>query len=154
MQTPKNSGVAASIPSTPYSIGYIELSYAIQNKFTYAAVKNAAGDYVVPSLATVAADADQKTGGHADRLLDREPARRHQLPDRRLQLGHPAAEADERHDGRPGGEGPRLDDPHRWRPGPGGAGLDYVALPPAVQNQDRTQLLTVTGPSGQTLLTK
>ena len=34
------------------------------------------------------------------------------------------------------------------------AGLHYVPLPPAVQNQNRTQLLTVTGPSGQALLTK
>jgi phosphate transport system substrate-binding protein len=31
--------------------------------------------------------------------------------------------------------------------------LGYVVLPPAVQNNNRTQLLTVTGPSGQTLLT-
>ena len=61
MQTPKNSGVAGSIKSTPYSIGYVELAYAIQNNFTYAAIKNAAGVYVVPSLTTVAADADQKT---------------------------------------------------------------------------------------------
>ena len=34
------------------------------------------------------------------------------------------------------------------------AGLGYVALPPAVQNQNRTQLLTVTGTTGQALLTK
>ena len=60
IQTPKNSGVAASIKSTPYSIGYVELAYALQNNFTFAAVKNAAGAYVVPSQATVAADADQK----------------------------------------------------------------------------------------------
>ena len=43
VQTPKNSGVAASIQSTPYSIGYVELAYALQNNFTFAAVKNAAG---------------------------------------------------------------------------------------------------------------
>ena len=34
------------------------------------------------------------------------------------------------------------------------AALEYVMLPPAVQNQNRTELLTVTGPAGQTLLTK
>ena len=60
IQTPHNSGVAQSIQSTPYSIGYVELAYALQNHFTFAAVKNAAGAYVVPSAATVAADADQK----------------------------------------------------------------------------------------------
>ncbi len=52
VQTPKNSGVASSIKSTPYSIGYVELAYALQNNFTFAAVKNAAGVYVVPSQAT------------------------------------------------------------------------------------------------------
>ncbi len=34
------------------------------------------------------------------------------------------------------------------------AALDYVPLPPAVQNQVRTALLTVTGPNGKALLTK
>ncbi len=58
--SPKNSGVAAAVKSTPYSIGYVELGYAIKNGFTYAAVKNAAGFYVVPTLASVAADAAQK----------------------------------------------------------------------------------------------
>ncbi len=61
VQTPKNSGVAASIKSTPYSIGYVELDYAIANHFTYAAIKNSAGNFVVPTPATVAADADQRT---------------------------------------------------------------------------------------------
>ena len=60
VQTPKNSGVASSIKSTPYSIGYVELAYALQNNFTFAAVKNAAAAYVVPSQTSVAADADQK----------------------------------------------------------------------------------------------
>jgi phosphate transport system substrate-binding protein len=55
-----NSGVAGSVKSTPYSIGYVELAYALQNHFTYAAVKNAAGAYVLPSLTSVAADASQK----------------------------------------------------------------------------------------------
>ena len=58
--SPKNAGVANSIKTTPYSIGYVELNYAIQNNFTYAAVKNAAGVYVVPSVASVALDAAQK----------------------------------------------------------------------------------------------
>ncbi len=119
VQTPKNSGVASSIKSTPYSIGYVELAYAIQNRFTYAAVKNAAGNYVVPSRATVAADADQKTGITPTNFSIVNAAGRHQLPHLRLQLGHPAAEADQRHHGGRRGQGPRLDHPHRWRPGPG-----------------------------------
>ncbi len=54
-----------------------------------------------------------------DRLLDRQRARADQLPDLGLQLGHPAPEADQRHHRGPGGQGARLDHPHRRRPGPG-----------------------------------
>jgi len=45
-----NEGVAAGVAQTPNSIGYVELAYAIQNKFKVAAVKNRAGNYIVPSL--------------------------------------------------------------------------------------------------------
>ena len=119
VQTPNNSGVASSIKSTPYSIGYVELAYALQNNFTYAAIKNSAGMYVVPSLASVAADADQKLGITPTDFSIVNAAGPDQLPDRRLQLGHPAAEADQRHHRRRGGQGARLDHPHRRRPGPG-----------------------------------
>jgi len=40
--------VAGFISTTPYTIGYVELAYAIQNKFTYAKIQNAAGKYVSP----------------------------------------------------------------------------------------------------------
>lgn len=45
-----NDGVAATTSQTKGSIGYVELAYALQNKFTTAAVKDAAGQYVTPSL--------------------------------------------------------------------------------------------------------
>jgi phosphate transport system substrate-binding protein len=45
-----NSGVAATIKQTPGAIGYVEQAYALQNNFTYAAVKNKAGKYVSPTL--------------------------------------------------------------------------------------------------------
>ncbi len=153
VQTPKNSGVAASIKSTPYSIGYVELSYAIQNKFTYAAVKNAAGNYVVPSLNTVAADADQKTGvSPTDFSIVNEPGA----------TSYPisgyswAIFLQKQTSATTGAQVVKVLD---WTTHTGGgqdlaAGLDYVSLPPAVQNQNRTALLTVTGPSGQALLTK
>jgi phosphate transport system substrate-binding protein len=54
---PKNAGVAASIKSTPGAIGYVEQAYALQNGFTYAAVKNAAGQYVLPTLQAASAAA-------------------------------------------------------------------------------------------------
>ncbi len=55
-----NEGVAGFIHTTPYTIGYVELAYAIQNNFTFAKIQNAAGDFVSPSLSSVAADAAQK----------------------------------------------------------------------------------------------
>lgn len=53
-----NDGVAAAIKSTPNSLGYVEQAYALQNKFTVASVKNAAGNYVEPSLASTTAAAE------------------------------------------------------------------------------------------------
>jgi phosphate transport system substrate-binding protein len=50
-----NDGVAAAVKSTPGSIGYVELAYALQNKFATASVKNAAGNYVAPSLESTTA---------------------------------------------------------------------------------------------------
>lgn len=55
-----NEGVAGEVKQIQGSIGYVELAYALQNNFTFAAMQNAAGKYVSPSLATVAADASHK----------------------------------------------------------------------------------------------
>jgi len=41
-----NAGVAAAVQNTPYSIGYIELSYAVANKIPFANMINAAGNKV------------------------------------------------------------------------------------------------------------
>jgi phosphate transport system substrate-binding protein len=59
-----NEGVAAYVKQIKGSIGYVELAYALQNKMTYAAVQNSAGQFVQPSLASfqaAAASADWKT---------------------------------------------------------------------------------------------
>lgn len=55
-----NEGVAGIVKNTPYSVGYVELAYALQNSFTYAAIQNSAGQFLLPSLKTVAADAAQR----------------------------------------------------------------------------------------------
>ena len=52
-----NAGVAAAIKQTAGAVGYVEQAYALQNGFTYAAVKNKAGSFVVPSLASASAAA-------------------------------------------------------------------------------------------------
>lgn len=52
-----NSGVAGLIKDTPDSIGYIELAYAIKNHFTYAEIKNPEGNFVLPTISSVADEA-------------------------------------------------------------------------------------------------
>jgi phosphate transport system substrate-binding protein len=53
-----NSGVAAIVKQTPGAVGYVEQAYAIENSFTYAAVKNAAGSFVLPSISATSAAAN------------------------------------------------------------------------------------------------
>jgi phosphate transport system substrate-binding protein len=52
-----NEGVAGQVKQTPGSIGYVELAYAKQNSLPFANVKNAAGRYITPSIASVTAAA-------------------------------------------------------------------------------------------------
>jgi phosphate transport system substrate-binding protein len=56
-----NDGVAAAIKQTPGSIGYVEQAYALQNNFTFADVKNKAGEFVTPSIDAVTAAGDGVT---------------------------------------------------------------------------------------------
>ncbi|MDR6673694.1 phosphate ABC transporter substrate-binding protein PstS [Xanthomonas sp. 1678] len=56
-----NEGVAAYVKQIKGGIGYVELSYALQNKMSYTSMKNAAGKFVQPSdesFAAAAASAD------------------------------------------------------------------------------------------------
>jgi phosphate transport system substrate-binding protein len=53
-----NEGVAGQVKQTPYAIGYMELTYAKQNKIPYAHVRNAAGQFVEPSIASVTGAAE------------------------------------------------------------------------------------------------
>jgi len=52
-----NEGVAGQVKQTPGTIGYVELAYAKQNKLPVAAIRNSAGQFVLPSVqgATAAA---------------------------------------------------------------------------------------------------
>jgi phosphate transport system substrate-binding protein len=56
-----NEGVAACVEKTPFSIGYLELGYAIRNRLAYGKVRNAAGKFIWPDLASVTAAAKTKT---------------------------------------------------------------------------------------------
>jgi phosphate transport system substrate-binding protein len=48
-----NEGVAGQVKQTPGAIGYVELAYANQNKLSTASIRNANGEYVAPSIASV-----------------------------------------------------------------------------------------------------
>jgi phosphate transport system substrate-binding protein len=48
-----NEGVAGAVKQTPYSLGYIELAYAVENKIPYGSVQNAAGNFVKADFASV-----------------------------------------------------------------------------------------------------
>src|ERR1700759_2598515 len=50
-------GVAGCVKQTKGAVVYVEQSYALQNKFTTAAVKNKSGQYVEPSLQATSAAA-------------------------------------------------------------------------------------------------
>lgn len=52
-----NEGVSGQVKQVPNTLGYIELSYAVQNKMTYGKVKNSAGVFMEASLASVSAAA-------------------------------------------------------------------------------------------------
>lgn len=52
-----NEGVAGQVKQTPGSIGYVELAYAKQNQLAYAHVRNAAGQFVEPTIESITAAA-------------------------------------------------------------------------------------------------
>jgi phosphate transport system substrate-binding protein len=56
----KNSGVAAAVKATQGAVGYVEQAYAIENGFTYAAIKNGSS-YVLPTLQNTSAAANGVT---------------------------------------------------------------------------------------------
>jgi phosphate transport system substrate-binding protein len=68
-----NPGVAANVQKIKGSIGYVDIADAMKNNMNFAALKNKAGNYIVPSqdaVADAAAGADFKVKGMAPDLLD------------------------------------------------------------------------------------
>ncbi|HXQ43184.1 MAG TPA: phosphate ABC transporter substrate-binding protein PstS [Acidimicrobiales bacterium] len=144
-----NEGVAGFISTTPYTIGYVELAYAIQNKFTYAKIENAAGQFVSPSLASVAADAAQKPDiTSVDYSIVDEPgATSYPISGYSWALIYQLQKN--------ATTGTTLVDVLDWLTHAGqsqAASLDYVPLPANIQQLARTTLLQVTGPDGTTKL--
>ncbi|MFN0073168.1 MAG: phosphate ABC transporter substrate-binding protein PstS, partial [Chloroflexota bacterium] len=52
-----NPGVAGEVKQNPYSIGYVELIYALQNRLGVADILNSSGVFITPNVASVTAAA-------------------------------------------------------------------------------------------------
>ncbi len=48
-----NEGVAGVVRQSPGAIGYVELTYAVQNNLPYAAVQNRSGRFILPTLDSI-----------------------------------------------------------------------------------------------------
>ena len=57
-----NGSVTSTVFRTPFSIGYVEQAYSQGLVLPFAAIRNQAGNYVLPSTQTIAAAAAQKPG--------------------------------------------------------------------------------------------
>jgi phosphate transport system substrate-binding protein len=53
-----NEAVAGLVKQVPGAVGYVELAYVLQNKLSYASIKNRAGEFVEPSMDGVSAAAE------------------------------------------------------------------------------------------------
>ena len=87
-----NAGVAAAVLTTPNSIGYVELAYAISNSMSFAQMVNQAGKTVTANGASVNAAMAEFANTFTDKLTDRHRGwqERWRLADQRLHLHHPA----------------------------------------------------------------
>jgi phosphate transport system substrate-binding protein len=65
-----NQGVAAAVQNTPNSIGYVELSYAVANKITFAKMINKAGNTVTADAESLQSAMSDFAGDFTDKLTN------------------------------------------------------------------------------------
>jgi len=144
-----NGGVATDVFRTPFSIGYIEQAYSLGLMLPFAAIRNQAGNYVIPSAQTVAADAAQKPAiTPTDFSIVNEPG-----PGSYPISGYSWALVYTRQQNQATGTAlvAMLD----WLTHDGqayAAANGYVPLPGQIQQLARTMLQQITGPDGTQLL--
>jgi len=71
-----SSGIAAAVKQTAYSISYIDYNYVVQEKLSYAQLKNAEGNFVSPTPAnfeTALNHSSWKTQGNFNEMLTDKP---------------------------------------------------------------------------------
>jgi phosphate transport system substrate-binding protein len=62
----RNEGVAQKVQTTPNSMGYVELVYALRNQLSYGAVRNKAGRFVQADLESVTEAGNEAAGMAGD----------------------------------------------------------------------------------------
>jgi phosphate transport system substrate-binding protein len=144
-----NPGVATDVYRTPFSIGYVEQAYSQGLLLPFAAVRNRAGNYVIPSAQSVAADAAQKPAvTPADFSIVNQPgAASYPISGYSWALVY-TRQADQ-------ARGQALVAMLDWLTHGGqayAAANGYVPLPPQIRQLARTTLQQVTGPAGTPLL--
>ncbi len=144
-----NAGVGASVYRTPYSIGYLEQAYSQGLLLPFAAIRNQAGNYTIPTSASISADAAQKPDiTPTDFSIVNEPGA-HSYPicgySWALVYTHQRSQS----------TGQALVTLLNWLTHQGqayAAATLYVPLPPRIQQLARNMLQQVTGPDGAHLL--
>jgi phosphate transport system substrate-binding protein len=144
-----NGSVASTVNSTPFSIGYIEQAYSVGLLLPFAALRNQAGTYVLPSAQTVAAAAAQKPAiTPTDFSIVNQPgATSYPISGYSWALVYTHQQNQAR--------GQALVALLDWLSHDGqayAAANGYVPLPPQIQQLATTMLQQVTGPTGTALL--
>ena len=145
-----NGSVTSTVFRTPYSIGYVEQAYSQGLQLPFAAIRNQAGNYVLPSTRTVAAAAAQKPRiTPADFSIVNQPgASSYPISGYSWALIYTHQPDQSR--------GQELVTMLDWLTHDGqayAAANLYVPLPPQARQLARTMLQKVTGPTGTHLLT-
>jgi phosphate transport system substrate-binding protein len=144
-----NAGVAQTVAHKPFSIGYIERSYSKGPILNYAAIRNRAGNYTIPSTASITADAAQKPDiTPADFSIVNEPGSS-SYPI----CGYSWALIYARQTSQATGKA--LVSLIDWLTHSGqayAAATSYVPLPPSIQQLAHAMLQQITGPNGTRLL--
>lgn len=137
-----NPGVTGLVKETPDAIGYIELTYAVQNKMPYAEIKNAAGNWIKPSndSVTAAAASEAKKMPEDFRVSVTNASGKDAYPISTFTyMLIPTKFADP-------AKGKVMKDFLKWMLTDGQkevAALDYAPLPPAVVSKEQKQLAMV-----------
>jgi phosphate transport system substrate-binding protein len=136
-----NEGVNGQVSRSDGGIGYVELTYALQNKTKYGRVKNKAGEFVLPERKSIAAAVDNSLKDIPDDL-------RYSLTDPPGKESYPICGTvwTVLYDKLPAAKGKMTVEFLRWVTHDGQKfceGLDYVALPKSLVERIEKKLDTI-----------